>query len=312
VYVEPLIIITQTEFLTVLDSHPDCVGVGPGQIDLRNVNMVISIPVIYVMILTVAWIKRVMPKGDAEPIVAVLDKSEKFILNVNKVMVRFHLPEEVEAKAQFVDIVAAIGNWGVKEREGVHKLKVSVLDISLFVPSADVAPDSFLESDADWNRLVNVRKSSAIVRHVKEDHCEKVNTIDLVVDKFSVTVPHRYEVCEIVEAFLKTKKCVKYLNHENFGYPTEQEIKDDDSDIPTINLDIGIFHLSLLDDPLEIHLSRNYKVGLKEQIGRIQRANAFQKKASQLRNARRAAKSPDTVNIDESYSPSSFMYFAII
>jgi hypothetical protein len=292
----------------VLDSHPDGVGVGPGQVDLRNVQMVISIPVIYVLILTVAWFKRVMPKDDAEPPLAVLDTSEKFIVNVNKVIVRFHLPEDVEAKAQFVDIEAAIGNWGKKDREGVHKLKVSVQDISLFVPSADVEPDSFLESDDDWNRLLNVRKSSLVVRHVKEDHCDKVNTIDLVVGKLCITVPHRYEVCNIVEAFLKTKKCVKFLNHENFGYPSEQEIKDDDADIPTINLDIGSFSLSLLDDPLEIHLSRNYKVGLKEQIGRIKRAASFLKKANQLRNARRAAKTSDAV-FDESYSPSAaFMY----
>jgi hypothetical protein len=141
-----------------------------------------------------------------------------------------------------------------------------------------------------------------------------VNTIDVVLGKFCITVPHRYEVCEIVEAFLKTKKCVKYLKHENFGYPTEQEIKDDDADIPTINLDIGTFSLSLLDDPLEIHLSRNYKVGLKEQIGRIQRANAFQKKATQLRHARRAAKNPESVNFEDStaYSPSSFMYSRLL
>jgi hypothetical protein len=170
VYVEPLIIITQTEFLTVMDSHPDGVGVLPGQVELRNVQMVISIPVIYVLILTVAWIKRVMPKDDAPSIPAVLDKSEKLSLNVNKVMVRFHLPEDVEAKAQFTDIEARIGNWEALDREGVQKLCVSIQDISLFVPSADVEPDSFLESEGDWNRLVNIRKSSAVVRHVKEAH----------------------------------------------------------------------------------------------------------------------------------------------
>lgn len=301
VYVEPLIGIASVKYLSDKDSHPENLEQTiADRLTISEAEIVFSIPVAFVLVLTAAWIKNL--QSDTEKLNKELSKSEKISVIIDKMVFLLHLPNDVEVKMVLSDISAGLGPWYDKQDCCTKVLRAFVEEMAVLVPKID---DNFgSANDVAWDEIVRVRQWN--LQFWKKEHDSKmVNHFEVLLESIDFVIPHKFELAEVVEAVMHTKKCLKFLKCENFGYPTPEDIEIDKADIPTIIVSIEKLSLTLRDDPFETRLSRNYRIGLEEQAQRIQRNKVFQKKAAMMRAARRKG---DNLEYSGGSSPTTFRY----
>ncbi|KAI8925650.1 golgi-body localization protein domain-containing protein [Entophlyctis helioformis] len=95
-----------------------------------------------------------------------------------------------------------------------------------------------------------------------------------------VTVPHGFEMSDIIEGFVNLLRATKSQVSTAFGImfstaSPEGRTLADESDTPEITLAVGTLHVRIEDDPFAVALERNYRVGLVENAARVSRERLF-------------------------------------
>jgi hypothetical protein len=99
--------------------------------------------------------------------------------------------------------------------------------------------------------------------------------------------PFGFEYSDLFEDMINTFRATKNFCFERLGInrPSTGFTIVDLAKMPVINVEVEKLVIELLDDPFEMALSRNYRLGYQEQSGRLNRDKAFQKKASSIRSS---------------------------
>lgn len=308
---------------------------------IPDVKLSVSIPAIYVVLLTVKWLKMVSSIFDVEvkkdESISLLQESpagnqESVRLHISSLALNLHLPGDVEALAELKNINARLGNWSFEE--GIKTVEADVGEVLVLVPkpankwyntsppvgesefpsgsSLNMASDTSLGSgtSADleyasetWDTLLCIEKisvsifkkvvtansTSALLLSILCKH--KQLDIHACISSFKISIPHSFDVSNLIDALIGLNKTITvmkklHLNIMPHPQPDTGSTVIVDEKIPNVTLEIASFSLKLEDNPFESALSKSYKLGCEEQLARIARDRAFQKKVQSLRSAR--------------------------
>ncbi|KAF8314787.1 hypothetical protein DL93DRAFT_2227867 [Clavulina sp. PMI_390] len=126
-------------------------------------------------------------------------------------------------------------------------------------------------------------------------------TVNLHSKGFRLRLPYDYQFHELIQASSLTFKTLKHLAkgvslgaHIPMGLPTAEDAKY----LPTISFSTEFWLLEIADDPFESRFGAALRVGLDEQVRRIDRAEAFDAKVAAIRKE----------EAGEQLSPAPFSY----
>jgi hypothetical protein len=131
-------------------------------------------------------------------------------------------------------------------------------------------------------------------------------TVKVRMKRWDVVNPHGFEFNGLFDDFINTQKAMKNTCFQKLGLRPSVDFdlgqtKMSSFSFPNIEVFIGEASLQIDDDPFECALSRNYKVALQEQQGRIARDKAFFKKAGSIRAKARTAGPKDMKDIENAW-----------
>ena len=281
------------------------------EITLNDVGFTFSIPALYVILLSAVLIKQIgkivsktLPEKSKLKCIPESIK-ESATININTIDFQFHLPDNVEVRILFEDIVLNVGEWWNSENDCIMKLHSCIERISVFVPSKNVfhnrlsqlrqseSNESLTSSDG-WDQLFFFERFKGDLREkrIPDDPSIWRISIDASFGEFAVTIPHQFELNTVVESSIAAFKSMKYLLGSLLDFkfqpnPTTGCTLLDRNKIPRINVEFDSFSVFFLDDPFEMALARIFKLGYIEQMSRISRDRAFQKKVTTLRAFRK-------------------------
>ncbi|KAJ3089994.1 hypothetical protein HK102_004954 [Quaeritorhiza haematococci] len=134
-------------------------------------------------------------------------------------------------------------------------------------------------------------------------------SVDARIESLSLTIPFNFELADVIENAVNSSKAIKQLFIDLLGAsfvppPDSGKTYIDPNKVPTISVNVTNAKLTLIDDPFEAKLNRNFQLGFDEQGSRIAREKAFQKKANALRNRKESQLSMDSSLTSSMFSSS--------
>ena len=169
-----------------------------------------------------------------------------------------------------------------------------------------ISNGSFILNTAhiEMNTKINaVNIGIAQIENLIVTHLSKaVHEFHVKVDMMSIHYPHNFVFANLIENFVNSIKVIQYLigNVLGVGKTTSEiyekkRIKADSA--PIIKVEMKNFEISVDDDPFDSQLLMNYEAGLKEQAFRLNRQDAFERKADDIRS-KRATQTHDINNVE--------------
>jgi hypothetical protein len=156
-----------------------------------------------------------------------------------------------------------------------NDIGVSIKGITIMVPP---------QIDGDRDFLSVTKINVKVYKKLESDQQKGKLVIDINGEKISMTVPFGYIISDIIENGVNMFKATKQIAVRLVNTVVNHVTHINPNSIPELNVFFDIFLIIFLDQKFESKLGRNYKESFSEQIGRLARDIAFNKKVEGLKS----------------------------
>ncbi|KAI8896892.1 golgi-body localization protein domain-containing protein [Globomyces pollinis-pini] len=195
---------------------------------------------------------------------AVVEPKIFFTFKIPSILMKLELPEAVRLKFYFKEL--EIYNDSASE----WKMQLNSIDIVYWKNESEKFRNLCSFTESDVKIIPPIAPNSYVIEYSTKST--------------SAVIPHSWPMSNIMENAILLNKAVKLLiqNHLS-SHPDNPfaggETFVDKSDIPTICFQSKEFEVSILDDPFEVALARNYRIGFVANAKRIVQEREFMKQA---------------------------------
>ncbi|KAJ3103149.1 hypothetical protein HDU97_010357 [Phlyctochytrium planicorne] len=186
--------------------------------------------------------------------------------------------------------VVAIFTGGSKLRGFFHNASAFVKsNQAVYATIASASVEALTDVEADrWDELASVVDFSASVHKPKPVPGSPPVHIGLRAQTIALFNPHGFLMSQVFDDIINTSKGLKNVVFKALGIQSSSESLASGrtrilpEQIPSISVAVASVTLCLYDSDFESSLSINYRKGLEEQVSRMAREKAFQKKAASM------------------------------
>ncbi|KAJ3196568.1 hypothetical protein HK101_008480 [Irineochytrium annulatum] len=153
---------------------------------------------------------------------------------------------------------------------------------------------------AKWEELAIIQKVSLSIVKIEP---RLVPTFDIGASSLLFMNPNELQLNFLFEDLINLSKAIKNLVFEKLEMTPSNALlssgrsRFSDVEIPIVNVSVDSVSFKILDSEFEAALSRNYRKGREEQLARISRDKAFQRRAA----AMRASRGSEKVDIEKAW-----------
>eukprot|EP00833_Pecoramyces_ruminatium_P002188 jgi/Orpsp1_1/1176220/evm.model.c7180000056840.2 len=190
-----------------------------------------------------------------------------FTLKINEFDGELELPNNIR-------LYLFINNTKVSMNEN-NNIGVSIKNITVMVPP---------QIDGDRDFLLITEINVKVYKKIESNQPKGKLVVDVGGEKISMTVPFGYIISDIIENGVNMFKATKQIAVRLINTVVNPVTHINPNNIPELNVYFDILLIIFLDQKFESKLGRNYKESFSEQISRLARDIAFNRKVEALKS----------------------------